>query len=101
MPKTRPNSQTTTTTEMKAREIENTQPDFSTARSRMIMVMKPDNRKSQIGNAHRHKCETGGDAEHPPQRRAARKVRCNSFARRPQQQHNARAHNDQGRDKGE
>src|ERR1700737_5179451 len=41
MPKTLPNSQSTAATETNANETENTQPDFSTARSRIIMVTKP------------------------------------------------------------
>ena len=99
MPRTMPNNQTTTATETKANETEKTQPDFSTACSRMIMVTKPATAKPKKGILSRHECEAGRDAENAPKRGTAGKVGCDGLVRRLQQQHNARAHDDQGGDK--
>src|SRR5262249_39968957 len=59
------------------------------------------NRKPQKRNADRHESKPGDDAKNAPQRIATREVWSSILARRPQQQHDARTHDDQAGKKGE
>src|SRR5262249_50535759 len=59
------------------------------------------NRKPQKRQPNPHESKPGDDAKNAPARIAAREVWSNSLARRPQQQHEARTHDDQAGKKGE